>query len=135
VIDTSRARLAEAEARNAQEIRDLGRPVIAFSENCWSEIQAIRRFLFARMYRAPEVMETREEVTRVVEDLFPLYMRRPELLPARWQGDVAQARGGTALARLVSDYIAGMTDRFALQQHAELCGGEGLRRLGSRRLG
>jgi dGTPase len=59
----------------------------------------------------------------VVNDLFPLYMTDPRLLPERWQSDVAAAEGDTALARIVADYIAGMTDRFALQQHERLVGG------------
>jgi len=57
-----------------------------------------------------------------VEELFPLYMARPELLPEEWQQDVEAARDETARARLVADYIAGMTDRFALQQHGGLTG-------------
>jgi len=72
------------------------------------------------MYRAPAVVEMRAQVTRVVEDLFPLYMARPDLLPEEWQSDVVAAQGETARARLVADYIAGMTDRFALDQHRML---------------
>jgi dGTPase len=50
-------------------------------------------------------------------------MSRPEELPKQWRKDVAEAQGETALARIVADYIAGMTDRFAIQEHARLCGG------------
>ena len=67
----------------------------------------------------------RERVTNVVEELFPYYMRRPEELPTAWQADVAAAKDDTALARLVSDYIAGMTDRYALQAHAKHFGDAG----------
>ena len=63
-------------------------------------------------------MAERARVTAVIEDLFPLYMRRPSIMPAAWQSDIAPAaRGQTALARIVADYVAGMTDRFALQSH------------------
>ena len=58
----------------------------------------------------------------MVEDLFPLFLNDPSLLPDRWQAEVAQATSETDLARLVSDYIAGMTDRFALQEHDRLIG-------------
>jgi dGTPase len=53
----------------------------------------------------------------VVNDLFPQFMAHPEELPKQWRKDVADARDETALARIVSDYIAGMTDRFAIQCH------------------
>ena len=74
------------------------------------------------------VMEKRAEVTQVVEYLFPLYMSQPDLLPRNWQNDIAAADTETALARLVSDYIAGMTDRFALQEHARLTGRSAVKR-------
>lgn len=125
VIDTSREILAEAAPESAAAVRHLGRPVIQFSPALWADLQEIRSFLFTRMYRAPEVMKMREQVTRVVEELFPFYMAEPRHLPARWQDEVAAARDETALARLVSDYISGMTDRFALQAHASLLGGPG----------
>jgi dGTPase len=65
-------------------------------------------------------MAERARVTAVVNDLFPLFMSRPDLLPAAWSADVAAARDEAALARIVADYVAGMTDRFALQEHARL---------------
>ena len=55
--------------------------------------------------------------------VFPLFMAHPDLMPARWQKAVAQAADDTTLARLVCDYIAGMTDRFALQEHQRLIRG------------
>jgi len=125
VIDTSRAILVETAPENAAAVRHLRRPVIRFSPALWADLQEIRSFLFTRMYRAPTVMRMREQVTRVVEELFPFYMAEPHHLPARWQDEVAAARDETALARLVSDYISGMTDRFALQAHASLLGGPG----------
>ena len=75
------------------------------------------------MYRAPSVIEMRREVTQVVTELFPFLMENPENLPKQWRKDVAEVTSQTELARIVSDYIAGMTDRFALQCHAELLGG------------
>ena len=122
LIDTSRARLEAGGFANAQEVRDAGAPVIAFSEGMWRDLREIRAFLFANMYRAPGVMEQRRRVTLAVNDLFPMYMADPSLLPGRWQPEIAAAADDTALARLVADYVAGMTDRFALQQHARLTG-------------
>ncbi len=119
VIKTSRALLEDSGAATVEDIRHLGRPVIKFSDALWADLKEIRAFLFTRMYRAPSVMEKRAEVTEVVEALFPLFMQHPELMPARWQTRL-QHVDETALARTVSDYIAGMTDRFALQEHARL---------------
>jgi dGTPase len=119
VIDESRARLAEAAPADVAALRGAGRPMVRFSHGLFTQLKEIRAFLFSRMYRAPSVVEMRKRVTCVVEELFPLYMARPDLLPEEWQSDVAQAGDETARARLVADYIAGMTDRFALQQHRD----------------
>src|SRR6056297_1586831 len=125
VIETSRRELVDIAPNTANEVRHLGRPVIRFSDAMWTDLQQIRDFLFTRMYRAPSVMAMRAKVTCVVEELFPFYLEKPEHLPDRWRNDVEAAQDRTALARLVGDYIAGMTDRFALQQHARLLGGPG----------
>lgn len=120
VIAVSRGILEASGAKSAQDIRDLGRPVIRFSDGVWSDLRQIRKFLFTRMYRAPSVMEKRAEVTVVVNTLFPMFMNDPALLPKGWRVEIAAANSETALARLVADYIAGMTDRFALLEYARL---------------
>ncbi|MEM9524455.1 MAG: deoxyguanosinetriphosphate triphosphohydrolase [Pseudomonadota bacterium] len=119
-VDVSRARLREIDPSCAAEVRSASGPVIAFSPELREDLKAIRAFLFQRMYRAPKVVQMRRRVRRVILDLFPLYMSRPELLPRQWRTDVAAVDSETALARIVADYISGMTDRFALQQHDNL---------------
>lgn len=119
VVATSRVALQASGATSAADIRHLGRPVIRFSDEIWADLQHIRRFLFQNMYRAPSVMKKREDVTVVVNDLFPLFLCQPDLLPDGWLRNV-DASDQTALARSVSDYISGMTDRYALQEHARL---------------
>jgi len=127
VIDTSRAALAESGATSAAEIRMLGRPVIRFSDAMWADLKEIRAFLFRRMYRAPSVMKKRAEVTQVVEELFPFFLENPQMLPRHWARQIeAAGRDRTSLARMVCDYIAGMTDRFAYAEHARLIGARGL---------
>ena len=123
VIAVARHELADLAPQSVHDIRHAGRMVIRFSPDLWRDLKVLREFLFHRMYRAPAVVEMRREVTAVVNDLFPLFMDRPEELPKQWRKDVAEAQGETALARIVADYIAGMTDRFAIQEHARLCGG------------
>ncbi|MDX5358675.1 MAG: deoxyguanosinetriphosphate triphosphohydrolase [Rhodobacterales bacterium] len=122
VIAVARNRLEAAQPKSVDEIRAMEGTVIRFSKPLYQELKAIRAFLFTRMYRAPSVMVERARVSAVIADLFPLFMARPELLPAEWQADVAAAQDETALARMVADYVAGMTDRFALQEHARLMG-------------
>ncbi|MGA0778011.1 MAG: deoxyguanosinetriphosphate triphosphohydrolase [Gemmobacter sp.] len=122
VIAVARGRLLAANPRSAAEIRALGTTVIRFSKPLYQDLKAVRGFLFERMYRAPRVMAERARVTAVVNDLFPLYLGRPDLLPAEWQADVAAVADRAGLARIVADYVSGMTDRFALQEHARLCG-------------
>lgn len=124
VIDTSRRILTEIGAVSAAEVRHLGRPVIRFSPALFADLREIRDFLYARMYRAPAVNEMRRQVHGVISDLFPVFLESPQHLPADWGRDVEQAADETALARLVSDYISGMTDRFALETHARLIGGQ-----------
>jgi len=122
VIAVAKNRLEAAQPKSVDEIRAMEGTVIRFSKPLYQELKAIRSFLFTRMYRAPSVMVERARVSAVIADLFPLFMARPELLPAEWQADVAAAPDETALARMVADYVAGMTDRFALQEHARLMG-------------
>jgi len=123
VIDTSRNLIANSGARTVEDVRNLRHPVIQFSGSLWAQLKEIRAFLFTRMYRAPSVMTVRAEVSKVVEDLFPIYLNDPKQMPKHWHDDIEAACDETALARIVSDYIAGMTDRFALQDHARLTGG------------
>lgn len=122
VIDTSRALLRDAAPGSVDDIRALGRPVVRFSDGLWSDLKEIRAFLFKRMYRAPSVVRMRETVTTVVEDLFPALMSDPNLLPTAWREDVARAVDEEALARIVCDYVAGMTDRYAIQMWEGLTG-------------
>lgn len=121
VIACSGDILAHSGAQSAADIRHLGRPTIRFSDGLWQDLKEIRAFLFKHMYRAPSVMAKRAEVTVVVKELFPLFLNDPDLLPRHWASQIeAAGQDQTALARMVSDYIAGMTDRFALGEHARL---------------
>ena len=122
VMAVARHNLADLDPHTAQDIRDAGRPMVRFSDGLWQDLKVIRKFLFTRMYRAPSVVVVRKDVTMKIKALFPLFMERPDLLPKQWRKDVAEVRDETALARIVCDYIAGMTDRFALQQYDELIG-------------
>jgi dGTPase len=118
VLATSRARIAAADPRSAEDIRALGRPVIRFSDATFAELKEIRGFLYRRMYRHWAVQRMRRKARMVVEDLFATFAEAPELMPQDW--NACAELGATERARVVADYIAGMTDRFALQEHRKL---------------
>jgi dGTPase len=122
VIAVAQNRLTSAQPKSVDDIRHMGTTIIRFSKPLYQDLKAVRSFLFHRMYRAPSVMAVRAEVTRMVDNLFPLFLRQPDLLPPEWQPDVAAALDEIQLARVVADYVAGMTDRFAIQEHARLFG-------------
>ncbi|KAA9008917.1 deoxyguanosinetriphosphate triphosphohydrolase [Histidinibacterium aquaticum] len=123
VLSVTAANLRDLAPETPEDVRGAGRMMARFSEGLWADLNVIRRFLFQRMYRAPSVVEMRGQVTQVVEGLFPAFMADPSQLPKQWRKDVEAAEGDeTALARIVSDYIAGMTDRFAIQTHERLTG-------------
>ena len=122
VIAVAKNRLDAAQPKSVDDIRAMEGTVIRFSKPLYQELKAIRGFLFTRMYRAPSVMVERARVTEVVNGLFPLFMSQPEHLPQEWRADVDATKDETALARIVADYVSGMTDRFALQEHQRLLG-------------
>ncbi|MBA3325532.1 MAG: deoxyguanosinetriphosphate triphosphohydrolase [Rhodobacteraceae bacterium] len=118
VLATSRARIAAAEPLSADDIRLLGRPVIRFSDATFAELKLIRAFLHERMYRHWTVQRMRRKAKRVVRELFETFLEAPELMPETW--NACAALDETGRARAVADYISGMTDRFALQEHRKL---------------
>ena len=120
VMATSDVILAQSGAKSAQDIRNLDHSVVQFSPSLWSELKEIRTFLFENMYRAPRVMQQREHAAQVVRDLFEIFMTSPEAMPGNWGGAVASNAPDLHKARVVADYIAGMTDRFAQQEHDRL---------------
>ncbi|ABG32674.1 deoxyguanosinetriphosphate triphosphohydrolase [Roseobacter denitrificans] len=123
VIQLAQARLMTLQPKTVTDIRAADRAIIRFSDDVFDDLKVIRSFLFDRMYRAPSVVVMRAQVTRVVEELFPHFMAHPDQLPKQWRKDVEAISSETELARIVSDYISGMTDRFALQEHARLIHG------------
>ncbi len=122
VIGLAQIRLSQLAPQSVDDIRAADHAIIRFSDDVFEDLKVIRAFLFDRMYRAPSVVVMRKQVTQVVEELFPHFMAHPDQLPKQWRKDVHAAQTETDLARIVSDYIAGMTDRFALQEHTRLVG-------------
>ncbi|MEL6479006.1 MAG: deoxyguanosinetriphosphate triphosphohydrolase [Pseudomonadota bacterium] len=121
VLATSRLRLDEVGPESLADVQQAGLAVISFSDGMASDIRTIKEFLFANMYRHFRVKRMRIKATRVVRDLFGIFLEDPGLMPDEWtQACLGCAEDQTARARVVADYIAGMTDRFALEEHRVL---------------
>ena len=120
VLRVTRDNLSDLNPQSAQDIRMAGRPMAQFSSDLWVDLKQVRTFLFTRMYRAPSVVAMRKDVSAKVRALFPYFMEKPYLLPMEWQVEFAHSPDEQTIARVVCDYIAGMTDRFALQQYEQL---------------
>jgi dGTPase len=121
VVAESAGRLADLAPGQADEIRTAGVPVIALSASFGEADRAIKGFLHPRMYRHPRLMAVRVEADRVVRELFRHFVNEPEALPEEWRAGLSPG-DESRLARRVSDYIAGMTDRYALLEHRRLFG-------------
>lgn len=115
VIAESAARLAGLDSLDA--VRGAGRPVVAFSPGMRAHERAIKDFLFAHMYRHGAIMVIREKAASIVRDLFLRFRERPDLMPPEWARDTDLDDRSGRRERLVCDYIAGMTDRYALAEH------------------
>lgn len=119
LLAETRRRLAVARPGSAEDIRALPEPVVAFSEPMRENDRAFKRFLFTHMYRHYRVNRMTSKARRVVRELFAVLLAEPNLLPDDWRHRTAEP-GTPRTARVVADYIAGMTDRFALDEHDRL---------------
>lgn len=120
VIAVANDRLARLNPASVDDIRAAQGAVISFSPPLHQGLREIKSFLFKRMYRAPSVVVERRLVTAMLNELFPLFLARPEALPGHWQTDAAAAPMQER-ARIVLDYVAGMTDRYAMAEWERLC--------------
>ena len=119
VVEESQRRIAALKAQSAADIRRHSAAVIAFSAGMREQERGLRRFLFERMYRHYRVNRMASKARRIVQELFRLLLAEPQCLPTEWQSQATDA-GTRETARVVADYIAGMTDRFALDEHYRL---------------
>jgi dGTPase len=121
VIAESRRRIAALDPKSAADIRNAGAPVIGFSAAFAEADKAIKAFLYPRLYRHVRIMRIMGEAEAVVRRLFERLVQAPADLPPEWLADLDPADAvGRALR--IADYIAGMTDRYAIGEHARLLG-------------
>ncbi len=119
LIAETRSRLADSGVRSSAEVRALKAPVVAFSAEMCRNDRALKDFLYERMYRHYRVNRMSSKARRVIRDLFGLYLAEPECLPGEWRG-LAAGPDDPQTARIAADYLAGMTDRYALDEHHRL---------------
>ncbi len=119
----SNANLVSLGATHPDDIRHHKTPVIGFSADMAADLETLRSFLFKNMWRHYKVNRMTSKAKRVVTDLFDLFMSEPDTLPGDWQFNQKQALSdmtNTDRARIIADYIASMTDRYAIVEHERL---------------
>jgi dGTPase len=119
VVAESTRRFGAAAPQTADDVRAAGAPMVAFSALMASTDRAIKEFLWHNMYRHERVMTVMQNAEEVVRALFARYFVQPQFMPGEWSQGLDGADQGVR-ARRVADFIAGMTDGFALQEHARL---------------
>ncbi len=119
VLGETRRRLADSAVETVADVRLAGRPFADFSAAMAGEEKVLKRFLHKRMYNAPPVMAVRDQAQQVVARLFAAYREDPGRLPPEWLPPEADE---IETVRAIGDFIAGMTDRYAVRQHRALVG-------------
>jgi dGTPase len=118
VIRESLARLVAVDPRSAEDVRQAGAPVIGFSGDMEEADRAIKAVLTRAVYRIPRVRDVMGRAEALVEKLYARYMAEPASLPAEWRPRAGD--DDDRAARRIADFIAGMTDRYALAEHLRL---------------
>jgi dGTPase len=119
VMDETRARAAASGVQSSDDVRAMDRALVAFSDARADELAKLRAFLHARMYRHYRMNRTRSAARRILREMFELYLAEPDVMPEEWRARTDN-RDASGKARVVCDYIAGMTDRYAIEEHRKL---------------
>ncbi len=118
VIDNTRRRIQQASIHSVEEVRRWPERLVAFSPAMNGDRQRTKDFLYENVYFSPELVASKQQAEALVIELFEFWMENPEELPPSYRDKTEQE----PLARVVCDYIAGMTDSFIVEQHRRLCG-------------
>ncbi len=106
--------------KSSQDVRLLGKPLIEFSDSMSLSMREIRTFLTNKMYKHYEINRMTSKAKRIVSDLFNIYYQEADCLPNEWKLNYEKAKNSFSRNRIITDYIAGMTDRFAINEHKKL---------------
>lgn len=118
LIENTRRRVAESGAKSLNDIRECRNRLVAFSEEAEAERHECKEFLYANLYFSEQLKPEKDRAEQVVTELFGCLMAKPEELPASYR----EKTKSEPVARVLCDYLAGMTDSFVLEQHRKLCG-------------
>ena len=118
-VNLSRIRLDGLGAKDVAEIKAASSPVVQFSPDMWTELKELRSFLFGRVYRHKAIVAMTDGAEVIVGDLFRHYLDQHDALPQTWAARVGDAAVGER-GRVIGDFVAGMTDRFAIAEHERL---------------
>lgn len=122
VIATTQAHIARVGVQSVDDVRQCGQRLVAFSAQMHQRSQVLKSFLLHHLYRHRQVLRTMDSAQQVVRELFSHHLAQPQDMPARFAQLAVQAPDAAARARTVADFIAGMTDRYAISTHARLTG-------------
>ena len=118
VIAEVERRMNDAGVETIDEVRSAGQQLAGFSPGLAAEERELKRFLYANLYNSPQLVTVKEGAQRVVTGLAKAYRADPDLLPPEWRSEESEAEQ----VRRIGDFIAGMTDRFAISRHREIVG-------------
>ena len=119
VLEECRRRIGESGVETVDDVRRAGRPLVGFSAELEAREREVKSFLYARMYRAPAVIEVADRAQQLLGRLFAAYQAEPALLPLEWRPNEGAEED---LLRTIGDFVAGMTDRYAIAQYRQHVG-------------
>lgn len=118
LVNETKKRIEKYAPETADDVRNIGVPLVGFSEDMLVKAGLLRKFLFAKMYRHWKVNRARSQARRIVKELFDVFVNEPDTLPPMWQNIDLEDKA--KLMRHVCDYISGLTDDFAIDEHRRL---------------
>ncbi|HEY5682938.1 MAG TPA: deoxyguanosinetriphosphate triphosphohydrolase [Sulfuricaulis sp.] len=124
LIENSRRQITHAGIKSLEDVRRYHGPLIAYSAAVSEKSHELKRFLRQHLYAHEQVTRIMAEAVKIVRELFEAFMRAPALLPPQYREKLRQQNGTREQARTVADYIAGMTDRYAMREHVRLFPGD-----------
>jgi len=123
LIEESRRGIGAADVAGIEDVRRRDEPLIAYSAGIRERVRELKQFLRRNLYSHERVLRMTAESVKIVRELFDAFMEEPRRLPPQYQDKVReQGEGAAVRARIIADYIAGMTDRYAMREHARLFG-------------
>ena len=120
LVIKTKENIKKFQPKSSQDVRLLGKPLIEFSDAMTLSMREIRAFLTTKMYKHYEINRMTSKAKRIVSDLFKIYSQEADCLPNEWKLNYDMAKNSFTRHRIIADYIAGMTDRFAINEHKKL---------------